>query len=285
MSGRSTPQEAWSEWGGDGPQLVFAHANGFPPATYRVFLQELSRQFRANAFAARPLWPGCDPSEAESWRDLAGDLRRAMGQRGLSQVVGVGHSLGGVLSIMTAAADPSLFRALALVDPVVFSGLHVLYWGGLKNLGFSHRLPLIRSARRRRDRFPDIEAVRSAYAGKSVFSTWAPDVLEDYVQAAFNDTEDGEVVLRYSKAWESRIFEMTPASVWPDIRRLTVPVLVIRGASSDTFLPGAANKIQRELPSATVIELPDTTHFLPMEQPAAVAETIIEWHQNIAENV
>jgi pimeloyl-ACP methyl ester carboxylesterase len=73
--------------------------------------------------------------------------------------------------------------------------------------------------------------------------------------------------------------------VWSDIRRLAVPVLVIRGASSDTFLPGAANKIQLALPGATAIELPDTTHFLPMEQPAAVAATIIEWHQNISENV
>lgn len=284
MSGRPTPPEAWSEWGGDGPELVFSHANGFPPATYRVFLEELSRKFRATAFAARPLWPESDPSGVMSWRDLAGDLRRAMGERGLSRVVGVGHSLGGVLSIMTAAADPSHFRALALIDPVVFSGLHSLFWGSLKNLGFSQRLPLIQGARRRRDRFPDFEAVRSAYAGRSVFSTWAPEVLEDYVQAAFDDTGDGEVVLRYSKAWESKIFEITPASVWSDIRRLEVPLLVIRGASSDTFLASAANKFRRDLPSATVIELPDTTHFLPMEQPAAIAATIIKWHQSISDN-
>jgi len=207
-----------------------------------------------------------------------------LGERGLSGVVGVGHSLGGVLSIMTAAADPPLFRALALIDPVVFSGFHALFWGGLKNLGFSQRLPLIQGARRRRDRFPDYEAVRSAYAGRSVFSTWAPEALEDYVQAAFDDTGDGEVMLRYSKAWELKIFEITPASVWSDIRRLEMPLLVIRGASSDTFLAGAANKIRRELPGATVIEFPDTTHFLPMEQPAAIAATIIKWHQSISDN-
>lgn len=280
MSGPKTPSEAWSDWGGDGPLLVFAHANGFPPATYRVLLEELSRKFRVAAFAARPLWPESDPSGVKSWRDLAGDLSRAMGVRGLSRVVGVGHSLGGVLSIMTAAADPSYFRGLALIDPVVFSGFHSLFWGSFKTLGFSQRLPLIQGARRRRDRFPDFEAVRSAYAGKSVFSTWEPEVLEDYVQAAFDDSGDGEVVLRYSKAWESKVFEITPASVWSDIRRLEVPLLVIRGASSNTFLAGAAKKFRRELPGATVIELPDTTHFLPMEQPAAIAAMIIKWHQS-----
>ena len=69
------------------------------------------------------------------------------------------------------------------------------------------------------------------------------------------------------------------------VDHLEVPLLVIRGASSDTCLPGAANKIQRVLPGATVIELPDTTHFLPMEQPAAIAAAIIVWHQNLSENV
>jgi len=284
VSSSTAPKEAWSEWGGDGPALVFAHANGFPPATYRLLLDELSRQFRVMAFAARPLWPESDPSSITSWRDLVVDYRRAMAQRGFQRVVGVGHSLGGALSIMAAATDASLFSALALVDPVVFSGLHALFWGSLKSLGFSHRLPLIRGARRRRERFPDLEAVRVAYAGKSVFSTWDSEVLEDYVQAAFSETEDGQVMLRYSKTWESRVFELTPASVWSDLRQLKVPILVIRGASSDTFLTGAAKKIRRELPNATITELPDTTHFLPMEQPTAVAATINGWHRSISEN-
>lgn len=279
-----TPPEAWSEWGGDGSQLVFAHANGFPPAAYRMLLEELSCQFRVTAFAALPLWRGSDPTEIASWDDLAGDLHRAMTERGFRQVVGVGHSLGGVLSIMAAAEDPSLFGALALVDPVIFSGLHRLFWGSLKNLGFSHRLPLIRGARRRRDRFPSLEAVRSAYAGKSVFSTWDQDVLEDYVQAAFKDAGDGEVVLRYSKAWEARIFELTPASVWSVLCRVQVPILVIRGASSDTFRPGAASKIRRKLANATVLELSDTTHFLPMERPARVAKMIGEWYRGVEDS-
>ena len=278
------PPEAWSEWGGDGLQLVFAHANGFPPAAYRVLLEELSCRFRTTAFAARPLWRGSDLKAISSWKDLSGDLRRAMTQRGFRQVVGVGHSLGGALSIMAAAEDSSLFSALALVDPVVFSGVHGLFWGSLKRLGFSHRLPLIRGALRRRDRFPSLEAVRSAYAGKSVFSTWDPEVLGDYVRAAFSDTGEGEVVLRYSKDWEARIFELTPASVWSDLRRVSMPMLVIRGASSDTFRTGAASKFRRKLPNATVIELPDTTHFLPMERPAAVAAAIIDWHQRISED-
>ena len=281
MSVAAPPPEAWSEWGGGGPQLVFAHANGFPPATYKMLFDELNSRFEVMAFAARPLWPGCNPFSIHSWIDLAGDLRSAMRQRALQQAIGVGHSLGGVLAIMAAAAEPSLFSALALVDPVVFSGRRALFWGIFKHFGFGHRLPLIRSARRRRERFPNLNAVRSAYAGKSVFSTWEPRALDDYIRAGFVEKPDGGVVLRYSRGWEAGIFELTPASVWSHLRRVRVPMLFVRGGASDTFLPGAANRAERELPNATVVELSDTTHFLPMERPAQVAQLIVDWQQRI----
>ncbi len=267
----------WSEWGGDGQQLVFLHGNGFPPGSYKLLFHDLSATFRVSAFAARPLWPASDPSDIAGWEDLAEDLHGSMEARGLNQVTGVGHSLGGVLSVMAAAADPRLFDALVLIDPVVFSGVHSLFWGTLKSLGFGHRLPLIRGARRRQDRFPDLDTVREVYGGKPVFYTWQSDALDDYVRAAFVETGEGDVELRYSKAWEARIFELTPASVWRDLRRVAVPMLVVRGALSDTFLTGAAEKVKRELPNATVLEIPDTTHFLPMERPAIVAKTIVDW--------
>lgn len=283
MSAPAPPPEAWSEWGGEGSPLVFAHANGFPPGTYRKLLVELTGRFRVSAFAARALWTKCQPSSIGSWRDLAQDLRRTMEERGLRRVVGVGHSLGGVLTIMAAAADPGLFSALALVDPVIFSRGQALFWGVFKSLGFGHRLPLIRGARRRRERFPSLDAARSAYAGKSVFSTWDPEVLDDYVRSGLQATGDGEVALRYRKAWEARIFELTPASVWSDVRRVKLPTLFIRGASSDTFLGAAARRIGRELERATVLELPETTHFLAMEKPERVAEMILDWHRKVAE--
>jgi pimeloyl-ACP methyl ester carboxylesterase len=263
--------------------LIFAHANGFPPGSYGKLLRELSADYRVSAFSARALWPEYDPSSVASWRDLAQDLCRSMEEHGLRRMLGVGHSLGGALTIMAAAGDPHLFSALALVDPVVFTGGHALFWGVLKGLGFGHRLPLIRGARRRRERFADLDAARSAYAGKSVFSTWDPEVLDDYVRAGFRETGDGEVELRYSKGWEARIFELTPASVWSDLRRIELPTLVIRGAFSDTFRPAAARRVERELARATIVELPETSHFLPMEAPLDVARLIVDWHRRAAE--
>ena len=230
---------------------------------------------------ARPLWPGSDPLGCGSWYDLADDVRCSLTARDVEGVIGVGHSLGGVLSAIAAAGTPTLFSALALVDPVVFSGVHRLFWGALKGLGFGHRLPLIRGARRRRDRFPDLDTVRSSYRRKAVFQNWSATVLEDYIRSGFTEDGLGGVELQYSKAWEARVFELTPANVWPELRRLEIPMLFVHGAASDTFTRAAATSVRRQLPHATVVEVPDATHFLPMERPNRVATVITEWAQGL----
>ena len=283
-SADAPPPEAWLEWGGSGPLFVFGHANGFSPETYRVLFEALGACFRVTSFAARPLWGGSDPQAIADWRDLADDLRRGLVRRGGEPVVGAGHSLGSVLNVLAAAAEPALFRALVMVDPVIFSGPHSLFWGAFKGLGLGHRLPLIRGARRRRERFPSREHVRAAYRGKPAFRTWRPEVLDDYVDSGFIDEEDGGVRLRYPKAWEARIFEITPAedpSKTAGASDIALPMLIIRGAGSDTFRASAAARARRELPTATVVELPRTTHFVPMEQPQEVAASIVTWWQGL----
>lgn len=281
MQSIAAPREAWIEWGGEGRSVVFGHANGFPPETYRVLLEELCRSFSVASFAARPLWPGSDPEMVKSWRDLADDLGGELKRRGDESVLGIGHSLGSVLGVMTAMADPARFKALALVDPVIFTGALTLFWGVLKGLGFGTRLPLIQGARRRRDTFRSFEEVRSSYEGKSVFATWDRQVFDDYIRSGFVETDAGEVRLRYPKAWESRIFELTPSSVWRDLKALDLPMLVVRGAGSDTFTAAAADRMRRELPKTSVVELAGTSHFVPMEKPREVAGLIADWAREI----
>jgi pimeloyl-ACP methyl ester carboxylesterase len=271
------PEDAWIDWGGSGPRAVFGHANGFPPETYRVLLETLCGRFSVSSFAARPLWPGSDPQTAGSWYDLAADLGGELDRRGVTGAIGIGHSLGSVLSLLAAAENPDRYRALALVDPVVFAGFHALTWGAFKGLGLGNRLPLIQGASRRRDTFSDLEEVRRSWRGKPVFKSWDPRVLEDYIGSGFCADDSGMVTLRYPKAWEVKIFELTPAWVWRDLEGLRLPVLFVRGADSDTFLPSAVARARRRVQDVMVVEVEGTSHFLPMERPTDVADIILDW--------
>ena len=271
------PDGGWTERGGHGPQLVFTHANGFPPETYNALLENLMTRFRVATFANRPKWSTDDPSDLASWHPLAADLERAVEERADAPVVAVGHSLGGMLCALAAARNPELFSALALFDPVVFSGVHAFVWGWMKRLGLGRVFPLVKGAEHRRDSWPDRAAVRSSWSGKRVFEGWDPRAFEDYLTAGVMDGPDGSVTLRYPKAWEARIFEVCPSNEWSKLRRVSRPVLVIRGETSDTLLPGAAGRMAREMPDATVVELRGTSHFLPMEKPDEVARMVIDF--------
>ena len=269
------PESAWHEWGGAGPVLHFGHANGFPPGTYRRLLVLLAREFSPVSMEARPLWPGADPESIDNWLPLASDLSHELGRRRLRRLVGVGHSLGALTTLIASAADPGLFSAIVIIDPLLLTGRRAVFWGTTKRLGQAHRLPLVRGARCRRDHWTDSDVVRRTLATRPMFATWQPEVIEDYLTAGTREAESGGLELAYPRGWEARIFQVAPHDLWSHVRRVRVPALFVRGADSDTFLPEAAERVRRELPSAEVVEMPGTTHFVPMEKPEELAELIL----------
>lgn len=262
-------------WGGHGPVVHVAHANGFPPGTYRRVIDHLRSVCRVVSWTTLPLRKGTDPLRVAGWDELAEDLGEGLRGAGLEGIIGVGHSLGGVISAMAGAPDPNLFRALVLVDPVLFTGWLSRAWWLTKALGQGHRFHLVRKARRRRERFPSRTVIVRAWRGRGIFAGWDEGVLEDYVAAGFANDGD-EVRLVYPKTWEARIFELTPHNPWPFIRRLTVPVVALRGETSDAFSRAAAARLERESVNGTCLEVPGTSHFLPMERPDRVAELILD---------
>lgn len=265
---------AWRDWGGSGPILHFAHANGFPPGTYRKLIDELTIHHHVFSMAARPLWPDSGPVVLRDWSLYAVDLRAELGRRGLHGVVGVGHSLGAVISLLAEAADPGLFSAVVAVDPLILTGIHSLFWGTTKKLGLGGRIRLVRGALRRRERFSNRDEARTSYASKSVFASWDPEVLDDYLEAGMVDLPHGGVHLRYPREWEARIFAAAPHDLWPHLRKVSVPTLFVQGEHSDTFQDAARLRVEREMATARTVVMPDTTHFVPMEQPRALARVI-----------
>ncbi|MEJ2189468.1 MAG: alpha/beta hydrolase [Acidobacteriota bacterium] len=264
----------WSDWGGSGPTLHFAHANGFPSATYRKLFENLAGRHHVVSMDARPLWPGSEPVALRDWWLFADDLNAELDRRGLRGIVGIGHSLGAATSLLAAAADPGLFSAVVAIDPLLMTGFHSLFWGAVKALGLQNRFSIVRGARRRRRVWSDRQEVRAAYSTKSVFASWDPAVLDDYVAAGTVDLPQGGVRLRYPREWEARIFAAAPHDLWNQLRRVSVPTLFVQGEHSDTFLAAARMRGEREVPGSRTVVVSGASHFLPMEQPAQLARLI-----------
>ncbi len=76
----------------------------------------------------RPLWPGSDPSEISDWRLFSIDLEAFFNQQALISIIGVGHSLGGTVTLRSALYSPARFKAVILIDPVIFLPSIVVIW-------------------------------------------------------------------------------------------------------------------------------------------------------------
>ncbi|MDO8860824.1 hypothetical protein Q6D67_03835 [Haliea sp. E1-2-M8] len=67
-------QERLESFGGSGEPLVFAHANGYPPGSYRRLLAHLAEQYAVTGYRHRPLWSREPVPARADWHQFANDL-------------------------------------------------------------------------------------------------------------------------------------------------------------------------------------------------------------------
>lgn len=262
------------DFGGDGSILHFAHANGFPPESYRLFVEGLLPSFHVLGIRQRPLWPDSQLDAFDSWEILADDLIRFLDQEGLEGVIGVGHSVGAVATMIAARKRPLLFSKLILIEPVFL--LPSLLKMAAAHPGVAYQLPLVQTALRRRNHWASRQEAFDLFRAKSFFKRWPDEALWEYMNAGLHEVADG-VALTYSREWEASIYAHPPTMVWEYIPRISHPTLIIRGADSDTIVPQVWELVQTQQPQATFVEIKKSGHMIPMERPLPLAKIMLDW--------
>ena len=273
-----------TDFGGRGPVLHFSHPNAYTPGTFRQFLAPFTAYFHVLAAHHRPLWPlaaGATPEATIdfTWDAIADDLLRFLDEQGLEEVIGVGHSLGAVATMIAARRQPARFRALALIEPVFLPP--AILDAVRANPQAAAERPFVLAALRRRDRWPNREEAFARFRDKSVFAGWSDEALWDYVADGLReDPASGEVVLSYPRQWEARFYARPPANVWQELPGLAVPTLAVRGTQSDTLFPEAWTLWQTLQPAATFVEMDNVGHMLTAEAPQDTAAVVLHWLQD-----
>ena len=272
------------DWGGQGPLLHLSHATGFCAGVYTPLARRLTEHFHVLGMDDRG--HGRSPALADlrslrDWQVFADDLAAFWSHLG-EPVIAMGHSRGAVASLRAAQQHPHLVKALVLVDPTILPYSWMWWWYLAKKLGLAHRVPIARRAARRRRVWPSRQAVAQAYSGKSAFATWQDGFFEGYVEYGVRARPDGQVELSCHPAWESRCFAVCSHEVWSWLAGLPCPLLTLYGQKSDTFLAPAARRMARVKPGAWVRPVEGASHFLPMEHPDLVAQTVVEFMASLA---
>ena len=260
-----------------GTPLLFAHANGYPPDCYKP-LFDLLDAHKIVAMRQRPLWDNTRPEEIDDWNPLSDDLLRFMDEQKMDKTIAVGHSMGGIAILRAAMREPKRFSHVILLDPVLFPPYFIGMWKIICALKLDYKLhPLVAASQRRRRVFKNREIILRSYRSKPIFQYFSDESLEAYVNGITCPVGDGSYQLCYSADWETQVY-ITGVSpdmeLWRGLPNLDIPLLIIRGAETDTFFESTGRLVQKKLPNAQIVSIPKSTHLVPLEKPEAVKNEI-----------
>ena len=252
--------------------IIFSHANGFNGRTYRTILQPLAQDLRILALDLRGHGATTLPTVIEGrqgWLEFRDDLLALLAALGQGPTVLAGHSMGGTTSLLAAAVQPAKVKALALFDPVVMPS------DPPPDAAMLQASPLVAGALRRRAVFPSRQAAFEAYLGRGAFKSWSDVQLADYLAAGLSETQAGEVSLTCTPEWEASNFRTHNYDAWTAFRESRCPIRILRAEQASTFrLEGHEADLGAD-GRITVETVPGTTHFLPMERPDLVRQTLL----------
>lgn len=240
---------------GDGPPVVFLHAGICDRTMWRDHVPAL---IEAGYRVLAPDLPGfgeAHPAAGPSapWEDLHQTIEHA----GATPAVLVGNSFGGAVALRLAVTAPALVRGLVLVaaPPVDFEPG-----------------PELRAAWEAEEAALEAGDLDGAVA--AVLDAWlpvgAPPALRERVGAMQRRTFELQ-----RDAPES---EEGPDPLEEDPGRLAgvdVPALVAAGTRDMPDFITGADALAAALPRATRVDLEDTGHLAPLEDPAAFRELLL----------
>jgi pimeloyl-ACP methyl ester carboxylesterase len=263
----------FSDFGGTGPALHFAHANGFPPGCYQTLLKGLSTDFHVLAMRQRPLWEGSNPKKFKTWEILGDDLIRFLEENNLQNIIGVGHSMGGIATVIAAAKRPELFSQVILIDPVLFlNNIYLLnkftpIWLRKKII------PVAKIALKRKDSWPTKQMAFDSLRSKKIFELIPDKIFSEFIDGSIKENSGGTASLIYSKEWEAQVY-CTPANAWPYLAKLNQPTLAIKASGSNLLDPPVWEKWQRVQPDARFDTVEKSSHLLPLERPEIIVDLV-----------
>jgi pimeloyl-ACP methyl ester carboxylesterase len=241
------------DFGGDGRPIVCLHGVTGHAWVWRDVARTLTSAGRVVSVDLRGFGDSqWSPELRYTTDDHVGDLAHIINDLGADQVDIAGSSWGGLVGIAFASTYPDRVRKLALVDVAPSS-----------NQGEDEVPP-------RQGSFDDHA---QAVAQERAANPHAPDDMVE-AAAAFGTRpgEHGRLYLKQDPYFLSR-WPFRADDRWDQLSALTAPILVVHAANG--FIPTeVAEKMAAVAKDATLVDIPDSGHVIPVENPEALGQTL-----------
>lgn len=202
---------------------------------------------------------------------VADDLEAVCAALGLSRFVLMGHSFGGRAAMRYAGRHPETLAGLVIVD----AGPDLDARGVLRI-----RLDVEQSD----PTFASLAEVERALA--RAYPLAKPEVLARMARYGMRRREDGRYERKTDPRFGAGPGRLTPEelvgrmraesdALWADLRRVTCPALVVRGAASDILSADTAERMAEEaLAQGSLAVVPRAGHSVMIDNPEGFAEAV-----------
>lgn len=247
-------------------KIHFSHANGLPAGTYRYLFEQLDN---VQVCHVDRMGHG-DYPVALGLYQLADELIAQIEQQSSEPVIGMGHSAGGIVTLLAGAKRPDLFKKVIVLDPVLLSKRKRYLVNFCRLIGLGDSIGPIKRTIDRRSTFKARHEAKAYFAGKTLFKNFHPRCFDDYIQHGLMPTEQG-FELAFSKWVEADIFRSVGMKVPANLEQLDG--VLIYGKQSHVFERADANWWRKHLPNFKQVAF-EGEHLFPLEQPDALAQLL-----------
>jgi pimeloyl-ACP methyl ester carboxylesterase len=225
------------------------------------------------------MWPDKTLPPADfTWWDHADDLIAFLEFRARSgaaelPIIGMGHSIGAVVTLMAAVKRPDLFSRLVLMDPATSPGFSAV---DFRQEDPQTRPRLVEKTLKRRERWSSVEEFREYLPTRPAYAQFVAEALDDYAVAGLTQSEDG-YELAYRTVWEAHNFATTP-DIAPLLAEVALPTLLLFGEQSPMYsTEGLARAADAFSPFITTQMVAQAGHLIPQENPGLTWQLIERW--------
>lgn len=261
------------EWGDtDAPPLLMLHATGLCAWPWKPIARGLAETYRVLAFDQRG-HGDTDASDKGYRFEYAGeDLAAIVDALQLSQPRVIGHSSGGLATIIAANILPDRFGRVVLVETRVSN-----------DAPSAPSQDLNRRAERTRMKRPiwdNRQSMFEAYRSRAAFKDWQDEPYRQFIDGGTRLLPDGRAELKCHPETEATFYGMRDdLAVENYLKNLSGEWLLLLAdypGSQRVDDPGI-RQFREMVSGAHVTPMGKGSHFLPMEYPDDVLSAILPW--------
>jgi pimeloyl-ACP methyl ester carboxylesterase len=255
--------------GGDGEPFLICHATGFCARAYTPMAERLAARHHVWALDFRGHGDTAAPSNGRfDWNGMADDLQAVIKEIARGPLAIFGHSMGGAVAVMAEHRIPGTLRSAYLYEPIIIPA------SGEMPLGAN---PMSQIALNRRPVFPSKAEALMRYASRPPLNGLQAAALAAYVEHGFADEPDGAARLKCRPEYEAATFDAPDKPTIVLASEVSTPTTVAVGHVEGDWGPALfAPALVDAMPNAVLQPFERLGHFGPLQDPAAIAEAILE---------